>query len=176
MTAIAYLRTDCEHCTGHIEYPPELVGQSIACPHCGQTTGLSSPLGPKSQAPAETAKIKTRPLDDTFQGERVFCREESVVVTTSRVIAGAETYAIAGITSVRGVEVEPNRLPPIALLVFGLGIACIGIIGGRSLAALGLIMSAVALLLIFSRSPIYSVVLRTAGGELKAYSRTTGMP
>ena len=51
MPPIAYLKTDCEHCSGHIEYPSELAGQSIECPHCQQVTLLPSPFTPPPPPP-----------------------------------------------------------------------------------------------------------------------------
>jgi uncharacterized paraquat-inducible protein A len=52
MAAIAYLKTDCEQCDGSIEYPAELAGQSIECPHCQQTTTLAAfPAQPIVVAP-----------------------------------------------------------------------------------------------------------------------------
>src|SRR5439155_23966360 len=52
MPPIAYLRTDCEHCSGHIEFPSELAGQSIQCPHCQQATSLPSPFTSPPPIPA----------------------------------------------------------------------------------------------------------------------------
>jgi hypothetical protein len=46
MSQIVYLKTACEHCSGRIEYPSELAGQSIECPHCHQTVPLSSSSKP----------------------------------------------------------------------------------------------------------------------------------
>ena len=43
MAAIAYLKTDCEQCDGPIEYPSEIGGQSIECPHCQHTITLPTP-------------------------------------------------------------------------------------------------------------------------------------
>jgi hypothetical protein len=40
MAETTYLKAACQHCKGHIEYPSELAGQSIECPHCKQTTTL----------------------------------------------------------------------------------------------------------------------------------------
>jgi DNA-directed RNA polymerase subunit RPC12/RpoP len=42
-----YLKTACERCGGHIEYPSELGGQSIQCPHCKHEITLpASPIPP----------------------------------------------------------------------------------------------------------------------------------
>ena len=43
MSQIVYLKTACERCSGRIEYPSELAGQSIECPYCHQTTPLPPP-------------------------------------------------------------------------------------------------------------------------------------
>jgi hypothetical protein len=51
MPPIAYFKTDCEHCSGHIEYPSELAGQFIRCPHCQQTTTLPSHFAPPPPRP-----------------------------------------------------------------------------------------------------------------------------
>jgi hypothetical protein len=46
MTETIYRKTECQHCKGHIEYPSELAGQSVECPHCKRTTLLSTPPPP----------------------------------------------------------------------------------------------------------------------------------
>lgn len=51
MPPTAHSRTDCENCSGHIEYPPELAGQSIECPHCQQSTALPLQLTPPPPEP-----------------------------------------------------------------------------------------------------------------------------
>ncbi len=51
MPPIVYLKAECEHCRGHIEYPSEMAGQSIQCPHCRQTTTLPSPFMPSPPPP-----------------------------------------------------------------------------------------------------------------------------
>lgn len=35
-----FLKCNCEHCGGRIEYPAEAVGANAACPHCQQETPL----------------------------------------------------------------------------------------------------------------------------------------
>lgn len=35
-----FLKCNCEHCGGRIEYPAEAVGASAACPHCQRETPL----------------------------------------------------------------------------------------------------------------------------------------
>ena len=43
MSETTYAKGACELCGGHIEFPAEAAGQSIACPHCGGTTALYAP-------------------------------------------------------------------------------------------------------------------------------------
>jgi hypothetical protein len=47
MWKTVYLKTACERCSGHIEYPTELAGQSVECPHCHQP----APLPPRFVSP-----------------------------------------------------------------------------------------------------------------------------
>src|SRR5437660_6080165 len=44
---MSYLKIACERCGGHIEYPSEMAGQSIQCPHCQHAITLSSPPPPQ---------------------------------------------------------------------------------------------------------------------------------
>ncbi len=43
MSANAYFKTACENCRGRIEYPADLGGHLVACPHCGHLTRLALP-------------------------------------------------------------------------------------------------------------------------------------
>ena len=40
MSETTYAKCACAHCGGHIEFPREAAGQSVACPHCGNLTLL----------------------------------------------------------------------------------------------------------------------------------------
>ena len=62
MPETTYLKVECQHCKGHIEYPSELAGQSVECPHCKQTTTLppsTSPPPPPPLPPAVSAPPHT---------------------------------------------------------------------------------------------------------------------
>jgi hypothetical protein len=39
-------RCSCQHCDGHIEFPSEMDGQAINCPHCTSPTVLNDPTAP----------------------------------------------------------------------------------------------------------------------------------
>ena len=66
MSETTYLKTACERCGGHIEYPSEMAGQSIQCPHCQHTIKLLSPPPPPQppptipQSPPVKATIKRK--------------------------------------------------------------------------------------------------------------------
>jgi hypothetical protein len=40
MKQTKYLKGECQHCHGHIEFPAESAGLTIDCPHCGKQTEL----------------------------------------------------------------------------------------------------------------------------------------
>src|ERR1051326_116102 len=40
MNQTKYLKGECQHCHGHIEFPPESAGLTTTCPHCGKQTEL----------------------------------------------------------------------------------------------------------------------------------------
>lgn len=35
-----FVKGECRHCAGHLEFPADAAGETIACPHCGQPTEL----------------------------------------------------------------------------------------------------------------------------------------
>jgi hypothetical protein len=40
MNRTKYLKGECQHCAGHLEFLAEHIGVSVPCPHCGQETEL----------------------------------------------------------------------------------------------------------------------------------------
>ena len=40
MTSSKYLKGECQHCGGHLEFSAEAAGTTADCPHCGQPTEL----------------------------------------------------------------------------------------------------------------------------------------
>lgn len=53
-TAISEAKCSCQFCSGHISFPANTAGQTVACPHCGLETTLFIPSLPGSplQTPA----------------------------------------------------------------------------------------------------------------------------
>jgi rRNA maturation protein Nop10 len=50
MSRPKYLKGDCQHCGGHLEFPVESIGMTVDCPHCGKATELM--LAPPPAEPA----------------------------------------------------------------------------------------------------------------------------
>ncbi|HVV72223.1 MAG TPA: hypothetical protein VHI52_12110, partial [Verrucomicrobiae bacterium] len=40
MPKTKFLKGDCQHCAGPMEFPAEMIGSMASCPHCGQQTEL----------------------------------------------------------------------------------------------------------------------------------------
>lgn len=116
--------------------------------------------------------------------ERVYFDDRrGVRITSSRAIFWHQTYAMAQISSVAGIENKPDRTWAGALIVFGilglmLGVfmAVIGYSGssdGMGGCGIFIIVSALALGLLglflwVTKKTIYVVRLRTSGGEVDA--------
>ena len=51
MSTDIFVKGECGHCAGHLEFPAA-AGETIECPHCGQSTKLAARLQPdKSKLP-----------------------------------------------------------------------------------------------------------------------------
>jgi len=88
--------------------------------------------------------------------EQTFFERGDIKVTSARVIFGGQTFALAGVTSVRGMEVKPDRKGPIILMI--LGIFCF------------LITTIIGIIWWFMQKPDYVVMFASASGESRAYT------
>ena len=59
MNRTKYLKGACQHCAGHLEFPAEMVGLPIPCPHCGQQTELLLVVPPEESAIPRKALLWT---------------------------------------------------------------------------------------------------------------------
>src|SRR6266566_535628 len=50
MSRIKYLKGECAHCGGHIEFPADAIGRTTDCPHCGKPTELLLATPPEQPA------------------------------------------------------------------------------------------------------------------------------
>src|ERR1035438_5558433 len=46
MSDINFVKGECRRCAGHLEFAAAAVGETIACPHCGQPTELIASVSP----------------------------------------------------------------------------------------------------------------------------------
>jgi len=58
-----YLKIACPTCTGHIEFPAEMRGQIINCPHCSLSMALVLPGGPSEASPPGNLYQRLRALN-----------------------------------------------------------------------------------------------------------------
>src|ERR1051326_883508 len=56
MKQTKYLKGECQHCHGHLEFPAESTGLTIDCPHCREKTELLLAL-PKEEPVIPRATI-----------------------------------------------------------------------------------------------------------------------
>ena len=124
------------------------------CRNCGQS------LHSSTVSTTSTAAVATAPA---LEGEKTFLQTEGVTVTNSRFIVPGETYAMAGVTSVRFERISPNRTMPICLIFLGLLFALVP--EAREFGFFLLVIGVPWLLLL---RPQFAVALRSASGEIRA--------
>lgn len=59
MNRTKYLKGPCSHCRSNIEFPVELVGTTIDCPHCGKPTELLLAVPPQEPSVPRKAIVWT---------------------------------------------------------------------------------------------------------------------
>jgi hypothetical protein len=151
----SFVKCACLQCKGHFEIPREYLGFEHECPHCYELTKIVERAG-------ETAAVAP-PVAKATSEEAPFFQEGGIIVTKTRFIIGAQTFTMANITSVKGVEISANRWPPSVLLLIGAAICATNFF-------IGIPMAAAGLLWLIRQEPTFAVVLTTAGGEVKACS------
>jgi hypothetical protein len=102
--------------------------------------------------------------------------QSGVFVSNSRYITGGQTYAMAGVTSVKMSAEQPSRKGPVIAMILG-GLFILGgmdsLIHGNPVVLLfGVLLFALGLWVFKKRVPIYSVFLRSASGEQRVNQST----
>ncbi|HKU24769.1 MAG TPA: DUF6232 family protein [Candidatus Sulfotelmatobacter sp.] len=92
-----------------------------------------------------------------------FLQKDGVRVTSTRFIVPGQTFAMAGVTSVRSVKIEPDRKGPSVLLGVGLLILLIPI-----LRVIGVMFLIAAILWFIVQKTTFAVGLNSASGETHA--------
>jgi hypothetical protein len=98
--------------------------------------------------------------------EKVFFEKQGIIVTQSRFVYGAETYAVRNITSVKPKEIPPSNGWSIVLILVGLLFLSAY---PNPVYWIGLVLILVNGLRIYSGKTTYVVQLSTSGGEVPAF-------
>lgn len=103
--------------------------------------------------------------------ETTYLNENNVLVTSTRIVAGGQTYVLNGVTSVR----IANEPAPITASVIFIGAAILLLVfafSARSFGTgiVGLASGIVGYFVTKASKPTYILVLRTASGEVRAVS------
>jgi hypothetical protein len=145
------------------------IGATMAqyCGYCGaqvqaegsfcHVCGKSKVPVPSSATPVACASVPAA------TSERIFLRNETVTVTDTRFIVPGQTYAIAGVTSVRFERINPNIMPPILFFVLGASLLIIS-----ETRIVGVLVMLIAGLWLASLKPTFAVALHSASGEARA--------
>jgi hypothetical protein len=94
--------------------------------------------------------------------EKTFFDQNGVTVTTTRFVVPAQTFAMAGITSVRFFTEKPSVVP----VVVAFALALLALASGGNIWTVA--APAVVGVLLFKRKPTHHVVLAAASGESRA--------
>lgn len=137
------------------------------CASCGTEARPAASFCANCGKPANGSSSITAQPSPT--SERVIFNQNGVFVSNSRYIVGGQTYAMAGVTSVKMFVEQPSRTGPVIAMAIG----CIFALGGLNgvfrgnplpfLFGAGLFL--LGLWIFRKRVPIYSVVLHSASGE-----------
>lgn len=100
--------------------------------------------------------------------EKTFLSLDEVKVTSARFVVPSQTFAMAGITSVKNSVESPKRAYPIWCGIFGV----IALIADAYV--IGILLLVLAAVWWIGQKAQYHVVLATAGGEMTALSSKDG--
>ena len=103
--------------------------------------------------------------------EQTFLEGGGVTITNSRFIVAGQTYAMSGVTSVKGITHSPSRKGPVILLAIGV----LALIAGKAEGLVGaLVFLAAGVAWWVVQKPKYAVVLHSASGETEALTSQDG--
>lgn len=104
--------------------------------------------------------------------EQVIFNQNGIFVSKSRFIDGGQTYAMAGVTSVKMYVETPSIKGPIAAMVIGIFFLLGGLEslfrGNIAVFLFGVVLFSLGLWIFKKRVPVYRVLLHSSSGEQKA--------
>lgn len=158
----AYIPFACPKCNALMEAPVALAGTKTNCKtlNCRQRLQIPSAERAKTilaagsvvdddpQPPANpvtptmAAQVAPAPPPTSGGGgqmrEKVYYDQDDIRISTTRASFGARTFMVNGMTSVRAIVINPNRIPPILLLLASIfASTCCGCVGIASVSAGG---------------------------------------
>jgi len=104
----------------------------------------------------------------TNSEETIFSAED-ISVTTTGVVAGGQTFAVGGITSVKTLEPKMSGGASAAITLFSIAGGWLIVQGGESV-VFALICFGAAVAAFFTQKLEHKIVLTTASGEVEAYA------
>lgn len=137
------------------------------CRSCGKPTSASGSVPTSNTAPVQSSPVVAVAVAPARDAEMTFLQKDGVRVTSTRFIVPGQTYAMAGVTSVRFETVEPNQFAPIVLLLIGLLLAFI-----QAIRPLGVLMVVGGIVWLVCLKKRYAVRLSSASGEVRAIEHT----
>lgn len=157
----------CPLCEGGFSLTPDRVGKVMECPHCHEKARFNA-AEDKPSIPAPPAQVG---------GEVTFFNDGGLAVTLTRFVAGVQTFAMSGITSVRMAKTNPGM--GVGAFVIAVGAVCfLAATGAWAYSRLfSILAGALGVGLVIggaklerNQKPTFHVILSTSGGEVKAYS------
>ena len=137
------------------------------CRSCGKPTAAPAsnavPVAALSNAPVQVSPVVAVAVAPARDAEMTFLQKEGVRVTSTRFIVPGKTFAMAGVTSVRSVTIDPDRKWPSVLIIVGIIFLLV-----ESTRILGGMLLVGGIVWIAMQKPTFAVGLSSASGEAHA--------
>ena len=106
--------------------------------------------------------------------ERTFFSEGDVLVTNARLVSSGQTYAIAGVTSVKAI-VEPAKSTGVGWAIVGAALLLVALLNAWVLGiVLGAVVVVAGILVAKSQKATHHLILHSSSGEVRAISSLDG--
>lgn len=145
-----FLKCNCEHCGGRIEYPADAVGASVPCPHCQRETPLKLDGGDDGPEVVAVGGSKAKMVIGAviacvvavavLAGALVWVKKKSATkdspgtTKTTKAEKSSTTPALAASTTGR-IELDPPKAVVPVVAKFQNGLTAAQIRGGREVIA-----------------------------------------